>query len=35
MSEVVRMLEGEGLAERSEEWQQVEVTRRQDYERMQ
>lgn len=35
MSEVVRMLEGEGLAERWEEWQQVEVTRRQDYERMQ
>ena len=35
MSEVVRMLEGEGLAERWEEWQQVEVTRRQEYERMQ
>ncbi|VAH64256.1 unnamed protein product [Triticum turgidum subsp. durum] len=35
MSEVVRMLEGEGLAERWEEWQQVEVTRREDYERMQ
>jgi len=35
MSEVVRMLEGEGLAERREEWQQVEVTRRQEYERMQ
>ncbi|KAM0924096.1 hypothetical protein ACQ4PT_005090 [Festuca glaucescens] len=35
MSDVVRMLEGEGLAERWEEWQQVEVTRRQDYERMQ
>ncbi|TVU32553.1 hypothetical protein EJB05_24284 [Eragrostis curvula] len=34
MSEVVRMLEGEGLAERWEEWQQVEVTRRHDYERM-
>ncbi|KAL6646831.1 hypothetical protein ACP70R_015525 [Stipagrostis hirtigluma subsp. patula] len=34
MSEVVRMLEGEGLAERWEEWQQVEVTRRQQYERM-
>ncbi|KAL5208724.1 hypothetical protein ABZP36_033159 [Zizania latifolia] len=34
MSEVVRMLEGEGLAERWEEWQQVEVTRRQEYERM-
>ncbi|XP_030527465.1 probable LRR receptor-like serine/threonine-protein kinase At5g10290 isoform X1 [Rhodamnia argentea] len=35
MSEVVRMLEGEGLAERWEEWQNVEVTRRQEYERMQ
>ncbi|KAG6490194.1 hypothetical protein ZIOFF_051479 [Zingiber officinale] len=35
MSEVVRMLEGEGLAERWEEWEQVEVTRRQEYERMQ
>ncbi|XP_072952864.1 LRR receptor kinase SERK2-like [Typha angustifolia] len=35
MSDVVRMLEGEGLAERWEEWQQVEVTRRQEYERMQ
>ena len=35
MSEVVSMLEGEGLAERWEEWQQVEVTRRQEYERMQ
>ncbi|CAN6237857.1 unnamed protein product [Urochloa humidicola] len=35
MSEVVRMLEGEGLAERWEEWQQVEVSRRQEYERMQ
>ncbi|KAL6646812.1 hypothetical protein ACP70R_015506 [Stipagrostis hirtigluma subsp. patula] len=34
MSEVVRMLEGEGLAERWEEWQQVEVTKRQEYERM-
>lgn len=34
MSEVVRMLEGEGLAERWEEWQQVEVTRRHQYERM-
>lgn len=34
MSEVVRMLEGEGLAERWEEWQQVEVTRRHEYERM-
>ena len=35
MSEVVRMLVGEGLAERWEEWQHVEVTRRQEYERMQ
>lgn len=35
MSEVVRMLEGEGLAERWEEWQQVEVTRRHEYERLQ
>ncbi|KAF6140579.1 hypothetical protein GIB67_013872 [Kingdonia uniflora] len=35
MSEVVRMLEGEGLAERWEEWQQVEVTRRQEYDRLQ
>ncbi|XP_062099742.1 probable LRR receptor-like serine/threonine-protein kinase At5g10290 [Humulus lupulus] len=35
MSEVVRMLEGEGLAERWEEWQTVEVTRRQEYERIQ
>ncbi|CAI0422368.1 unnamed protein product [Linum tenue] len=35
MSEVVRMLEGEGLAERWEEWQHVEVTRRQEYERVQ
>ncbi|KAF8404608.1 hypothetical protein HHK36_009495 [Tetracentron sinense] len=34
MSEVVRMLEGEGLAERWEEWQHVEVTRRHDYERL-
>ncbi|XP_077214165.1 LRR receptor kinase SERK2-like isoform X2 [Tasmannia lanceolata] len=34
MSEVVRMLEGEGLAERWEEWQQVEVTRRVEYERV-
>ena len=34
MSEVVRMLEGEGLAERWEEWQQVEVNRRQEYERL-
>uniref|UniRef100_A0A0D9VXY4 non-specific serine/threonine protein kinase n=1 Tax=Leersia perrieri TaxID=77586 RepID=A0A0D9VXY4_9ORYZ len=35
MSEVVRMLEGEGLAERWMEWQQVEVMRREDYARMQ
>nr|GLL38572.1 probable LRR receptor-like serine/threonine-protein kinase At5g10290 isoform X1 [Ipomoea trifida] len=35
MSVVVRMLEGEGLAERWEEWQHVEVTRRQEYERLQ
>ncbi|KAB2597436.1 LRR receptor-like serine/threonine-protein kinase [Pyrus ussuriensis x Pyrus communis] len=35
MSEVVRMLEGEGLAERWEEWQNVEVTRREEYERLQ
>lgn len=35
MSDVVRMLEGEGLAERWEEWQHVEVTRRQEYERLQ
>ncbi|XP_031264800.1 probable LRR receptor-like serine/threonine-protein kinase At5g10290 isoform X1 [Pistacia vera] len=35
MSEVVRMLEGEGLAERWEEWQHVEVTHRQEYERLQ
>nr|QCX35975.1 somatic embryogenesis receptor kinase 1-2 [Thuja koraiensis] len=31
MTEVVRMLEGEGLAERWEEWQQLEVTRWQEY----
>ncbi|KAL5556052.1 hypothetical protein UlMin_038288 [Ulmus minor] len=30
MSDVVRMLEGEGLAERWEEWQHVEVTHRQE-----
>ncbi|PKA49533.1 putative LRR receptor-like serine/threonine-protein kinase [Apostasia shenzhenica] len=35
MSEVVRMLDGEGLAERWEEWQQVEVNRRQEYEMLQ
>ena len=34
MSEVVRMLEGDGLAERWEEWQQVEVIRRQEYDAM-
>jgi len=34
MTEVVRMLEGEGLDERWEEWQQVEVIRRQEYEMM-
>lgn len=35
MSEVVRMLEGEGLAERWEEWQLVEVTRTHEHERLQ
>ncbi|CAM8922810.1 unnamed protein product [Rhodiola kirilowii] len=35
MSSVVRMLEGEGLAELWEEWQNVEVTRRHQYERLQ
>ncbi|XP_004146879.1 LOW QUALITY PROTEIN: probable LRR receptor-like serine/threonine-protein kinase At5g10290 [Cucumis sativus] len=35
MSQVIRMLEGEGLGERWEEWQHLEVIRRQDYERMQ
>ncbi|KAG7015384.1 putative LRR receptor-like serine/threonine-protein kinase, partial [Cucurbita argyrosperma subsp. argyrosperma] len=35
MSQVVRMLEGEGLAERWEEWQHLEVSRRQEYERLQ
>lgn len=35
MSEVVRMLEGEGLAERWEEWQHIEVNRQQEYERLQ
>ncbi|KAJ3677091.1 hypothetical protein LUZ60_002815 [Juncus effusus] len=34
MSEVVRMLEGEGLAERWEEWEQVEVGRRREVEMM-
>eukprot|EP00252_Welwitschia_mirabilis_P003890 TRINITY_DN1397_c0_g1_i1.p1 TRINITY_DN1397_c0_g1~~TRINITY_DN1397_c0_g1_i1.p1 ORF type:complete len:610 (-),score=111.29 TRINITY_DN1397_c0_g1_i1:475-2304(-) len=32
MAEVVRMLEGDGLEERWEEWQQVEIIRRQEYE---
>ncbi|CAK9873217.1 unnamed protein product [Sphagnum jensenii] len=32
MAEVVRMLEGDGLAERWEEWQKVEVVRNQDVE---
>ncbi|KAJ7294776.1 hypothetical protein O6H91_21G065100 [Diphasiastrum complanatum] len=32
MGEVVRMLEGDGLAERWEEWQKVEVVRNQDIE---
>jgi serine/threonine protein kinase len=35
MSEVVRMLEGEGLAERWEEWQHDEVNRQQEFERLQ
>ncbi|XP_024932266.3 LOW QUALITY PROTEIN: probable LRR receptor-like serine/threonine-protein kinase At5g10290 [Ziziphus jujuba] len=35
MSEVVHMLAGEGLAKRWEEWQPVEVTRRQEYESLQ
>ncbi|KAK6923685.1 Protein kinase domain, partial [Dillenia turbinata] len=35
MSEVVQMLEGEGLAERWEEWQNVEFNRRHEYERLQ
>ncbi|KAI3462079.1 hypothetical protein Pfo_018742 [Paulownia fortunei] len=35
MSDVVRMLEGEGLAERWELWQHVEITRRLEYERLQ
>ncbi|KAK3031638.1 hypothetical protein RJ639_037386 [Escallonia herrerae] len=35
MSEVVGLLEGEGLAERWEEWQHAEVNRRQEYERLQ
>lgn len=32
MSEVVRMLEGDGLAERWEEWKKVEVVRSQEVE---
>ncbi|XP_052188960.1 probable LRR receptor-like serine/threonine-protein kinase At5g10290 isoform X2 [Diospyros lotus] len=35
MSVVVRMLEGEGLAERWREWEHVEVSRREEYERLQ
>ncbi|KAM7517471.1 hypothetical protein LguiB_016433 [Lonicera macranthoides] len=35
MSDVVRMLEGEGLAERWEEWQHDEVNRRHEFERLQ
>ncbi|XP_051143987.1 probable LRR receptor-like serine/threonine-protein kinase At5g10290 isoform X2 [Andrographis paniculata] len=35
MSEVVRMLEGEGLEERWRVWQNVEVTRREEYQRLQ
>ncbi|XP_074296955.1 putative LRR receptor-like serine/threonine-protein kinase At5g10290 [Silene latifolia] len=35
MSVVVRMLEGEGLAERWEEWQHVEVSHREEYQRLQ
>lgn len=35
MPQVVRMLEGEGLADRWEEWQHMEVTRRQEYESLQ
>ncbi|KAK4430563.1 putative LRR receptor-like serine/threonine-protein kinase [Sesamum alatum] len=34
MSEVVRMVEGEGLAERWELWQHVEITRRLEHERL-
>ncbi|KAL5545717.1 hypothetical protein UlMin_005404 [Ulmus minor] len=34
MSDVVRMLEGEGLAERWEQWQNVEVTHRQEAEQL-
>ncbi|XP_052188970.1 probable LRR receptor-like serine/threonine-protein kinase At5g10290 isoform X4 [Diospyros lotus] len=35
MSAVVQMLEGEGLAERWREWEHIEVTRREEYERRQ
>ncbi|CAL9206625.1 unnamed protein product, partial [Musa hybrid cultivar] len=35
MSDVIRMLEGEGLTERWEQLQQVEVTPKQDYQRIQ
>ncbi|RWV95340.1 hypothetical protein BHE74_00011135 [Ensete ventricosum] len=35
MSDVIRMLEGEGLTERWEQLQQVAVTQKQDYERIQ
>ncbi|KAL0396556.1 UNVERIFIED_CONTAM: putative LRR receptor-like serine/threonine-protein kinase [Sesamum calycinum] len=35
MSEVIRMLEGEGLAERWELWQHVEITSRLEHERLQ
>lgn len=35
MSEVVRMLDGEGLTQRWEEWQHDEVNRREEYERLQ
>ncbi|KAL7150212.1 hypothetical protein ABFS83_05G095500 [Erythranthe nasuta] len=35
MSEVVRMLEGEGLTERWQLWQHVEITRMQEYDRLQ
>lgn len=31
MGDVVHILEGDGLAERWEEWQKVEVIRKQDY----
>ncbi|CAA7034717.1 unnamed protein product [Microthlaspi erraticum] len=35
MSDVVRMLDGEGLAERWEEWQNLEVTRQDEFQRLQ